>query len=293
MSDHRVRYEQCLWALYSVDLKSLQELLDSWQTENCDPIWMLRKAAVLVETHRRDDARRLADRALDEIRAASFNRGSLAGPSREGWALFMAAALEQDPGQLPNTEALERHYRKRHYRRWRELAILHCDALEEKRLYADAMRIHTKDGEPEFDLGFQTDRVASNFSIRRESAALRAIRLTEVAGLPPSVTIYSDVLKVTISSDLLKVAAEAIVYSKPLLASQLVLRVCTYDGDGVLKRVFSRVRVAAMPVHAVSALTQSCLDCIEYSLERMRRPGRWLVGGETAGSNRSPVSDRA
>ena len=275
---HRVRYEQCLWALYSADLKGLQELLDSWQMENCDPIWMLRKAAVLVETHRRDDARRLADRALDEIRAVSFNRSSLAGPSREGWALFMAAALEQDPGQLPNTEALERHYRKRHYRRWRELAILHCDALEEKRLYADAMRIHTEDGEPEFDLGFQTDRVASNFLIRRESAALRAIRLTEVAGLPPSVTIYSDVLKVTISRDVLKVAAEAIVYSKPLLASQLVLRVCTYDGDGVLKRVFSRVRVAAMPVHAVSALTQSCLDCIEYSVERMRGRdgGSWV-----------------
>ena len=118
---------------------------------------------------------------------------------------------------------------------------------------------------------------ASNFSIRRESAALRAIRLTEVAALPPSVTIYSNVLKVTISSDVLKVAAEAIVYSKPLLASQLVLRVCTYDGDGVLKRVFSRVRVAAMPVHAVSALTQSCLDCIEYSLERMR--ARTVVRG--------------
>ena len=276
---HRVRYEQCLWALYSVDLKSLQSsCCDSWQTENCDPIWMLRKAAILVETYRRDSARRLADRALDEIRAASFNRGSLAGASREGWALFMAAALEQDPGQLPNTEALERHYRKRHYRRWRELAVLHCDALEEKRLYADAMRIHTKEGEPEFDLGFRTDRVAPNFSIRQESAALRAIRLTEVAGLPPSVTIYSDVLKVTISRDLLEVAAEAIVHSKPLVASQLVLRVCSYDGDAVLKRVFSRVRVAAMPVHAVSALTQSCLDCIEYSLERMRgrNGGSWV-----------------
>ena len=97
---HRVLHEQCLWALYSVDLTSLRELLDSWQTENCDPIWMLRKAAILVETDRRDDARRLVDCALDEIRAASFNRSSIAGPSREGWALFMAAALELDPGQV-------------------------------------------------------------------------------------------------------------------------------------------------------------------------------------------------
>ena len=264
---HRVRYEQCLWALYSINLKGLRELCDSWRTENCDPIWMLRKAAILVETYRRDDARRLVDRALREIRAASVERSSLSGPSREGWALFMAAALEQGPGLLQDTESLERHYR-----RWRELAVSHCDALEEKRLHADAMRIRTEDGEPEFDLGLRTDRVASNVSTRQESAALRAIRLTEVAVLPPSVT------PMTISSDVLKVAAEALAYSEPLLASQLVLRVCTFDGDAVLKRVFSRVRVAALPVHAVSALTQSCLDCIEYSLERMRRNdgGSWV-----------------
>ena len=81
----------------------------------------------------------------------------------------------------------------------------------------------------------------------------------------------------TISSNVLKVAAEAIVYSNPLLASQLVLRVCTYDGDGVLKRVFSRVRVAALSVDAVNSLTQSCLDGIEYSLDRMRRwEGSWV-----------------
>ena len=257
---HRVWHEQCLWALYSVDLESLRGLLDSWQTENADPMWMLRKAAILAEIQCRGDAWRLVNRALDEIRAGSFNRRSLAGPSREGWALFMAAALEQDPTQLPDNEAL-----KRHYRRWTELALSHCDALEEKRLCADAMRIHANDEEPEFDLGFRTDRISSDASIRRESAALRAIRLTEVAALPPSVT------PMAISSDVLKVAAEAIVYSEPLLASQLVLRICTYDGDGVLKRVFSRVRVAALPVHAVSALTHSCLNCIEYSLGRMGR----------------------
>ena len=253
----RVLHERCLWALYSADFSNLRALLDSWQTKNCDPIWMLRKAAILVEVHRRDDARHLVDHARDEIRAASLDRHSLVGPSREGWALFMAAALEQDPSKwLPDNEVL-----KRHYRRWRELAILHCDALEEKRLYAEAMRIHTKDEKPDFDLRFRADRVSSNGSVRQERAAFRAIRLTEVAALPPAVA------PMVISSNVLKIAAEAIVYSEPLLASQLVLRICTYDGDGVLKRVLSRTRVAALPVHAVSALTDSCLNGIEYFLE--------------------------
>ena len=262
-----VLHERCLWALYSADFANVGALLDRWQTKNCDPIWMLRKAAILAETHRRDDARGLVDHARDEIRAASLNRRSFVGPSREGWALFMAAALEQDPSKWPDSEAL-----KRHNRRWRELAISRCDALEEKRLYADAMRIHAKEGEPDFDLGYRTDRVSFSGSMGRESAALRTIRLTEVAALPPSVT------PMAISSDILKVAAEAIVYSEPLLASQLVLRICTYDGDGVLKRIFSRVRVAALPVDAVSALMHSCIDCIEYSLGRMGRQhrGSWV-----------------
>ena len=200
---HRVLHEQCLWALYLLDLKSLHGLLDNWQTENCDPIWMLRKAAIMSDTFRREEASRLVKRALEEIRAGSFNRRSLGGTSREGWALFMAAALDQDPANFPDNEVLNRHYR-----RWTELALSQCDALEEKRLHADAMRIRANEEGPEFDLGFRTDHISSDASSRRESAALSAIRLTEVAALPPSVT------PMAVSSDLLKVATEAIAYSQ-------------------------------------------------------------------------------
>ena len=140
---HRVSHEQCLWALYSLDFRNLQTLLDRWETKNSDPIWMLRKAALLAETYRRDNAHSLVNEALNETRAVSVDRRSLAGPSREGWALFMKAALDQNPRKLPDNSTL-----KIHYRRWKELAVLHCDALEEKRLYADAMQVYTNGREP-------------------------------------------------------------------------------------------------------------------------------------------------
>ena len=263
----QVCHERCLWALYSLDFETLQGLLDSWETEDCDPMWMLRKAAILVETQRRDEARRIVARALDQIRVASIDGYSLAGPSREGWALFMAAALEQRPGELSNDDVMSRHYR-----RWRELATSRCDALEEKQLCANAMAVREGNEQPQFDLDVRIGRVSSSRALRPERAALRAIRLTEVAALPPVAP------PMRVSRDILETAAEALVYSQPRLAAHVVLRICNYDGEGVLDRVFSRARVAALPVHDVDALTESCLRCIEYALERMRRHdgGTWV-----------------
>ena len=51
--EHRVYHERCLWAMYSLDIAALNDLLDNWSVENCDPAWMLRKAALLARIHRR------------------------------------------------------------------------------------------------------------------------------------------------------------------------------------------------------------------------------------------------
>ena len=40
---HHIQQERCLWALYSSSFQRLNELLDEWQIDNSDPIWMLRK----------------------------------------------------------------------------------------------------------------------------------------------------------------------------------------------------------------------------------------------------------
>ena len=64
----RIHHEHCLWAVYSLDFASLDGLLKDWQTENCDPVWMMRKAALLFEAGRDDEATALANHALAIIR---------------------------------------------------------------------------------------------------------------------------------------------------------------------------------------------------------------------------------
>ena len=253
----QVHYEKVLWALYSLDFSSVDAQLDTWQTDASDPVWMLRKAAMLVECRRTDEARQLTSRALAEIRKAPEDRGSLGGPSREGWSLFMVATLERRSTELPNLEA-----RSRHYQRWRELGAVLCDALEEKSLCAEALLDRPTDEKPVFDLGVRTEGVSYRSAARRELEARRALWLTEVAGFPAAAG----------SKDILKRAAEALVPSEPLLASLLVLRICDYDGDGVLMRVFARMRVAALPDNAVDVVGRCCSQCIDYSVSRIRGP---------------------
>ena len=69
---HRVHQERCLWALYSMDLESLNCVYSTiGEVEDCDPVWMLRKAALLTEIRRYDESRPLVQKALDLIRSDS------------------------------------------------------------------------------------------------------------------------------------------------------------------------------------------------------------------------------
>ena len=87
---HRIHQEKCLWAINDFDFNSLDELLADWNTENCDPAWMMRKSAVLWETRRDEEAEDLLQRAIVDIRAMPEDESSVAGPSREAWATRVA-----------------------------------------------------------------------------------------------------------------------------------------------------------------------------------------------------------
>ena len=263
---HRIRHERCLWAMYSMDFEALDGLLKDWQTENCDQVWMMRKAALLTETGRNDEASKLIEDALAASRESPADARSVAGPSRESWALWSAW---RDYGE--NRQEL--------MKRWDELAPLKCNALMEKHHIANDIKKRETEEAPVFDLG---RRRGSGFSWSREEfdrliAAYRAIRLSEVAGLPPSVS------RMNVATDILKLAAESLAVSYPEMAARLVLRVLTYEGDKTLMRVFSRTRVATLSADSAKALAEICNSVIEYALPRIvgtdadgHRPIFWI-----------------
>ena len=259
----RVHHERCLWAVYSMDFQALEKLLEKWGVEHVDPFWMLRKAAILVEAGRSDEAKAMSITAFSQIREITDDEQSVRGSSREGWALFWMAARKMG---LFWEEKEEFPTFSRFHRRWRELALRKCDALSEK---DDLSKSISGRGEeikpPVFDLnvrrglGFRF----SNEQNRRQIAARRAIRLSEVAGLPPSA------FDLTMASDILKLAADELAVVEPETAARLVFRTVDYDQDAVLQRVLSRPRVAMMSQKIVEDLIHLCNGVIQYGLPRL------------------------
>ncbi len=245
----RVYHERCLWAVYSMDFKALEGLLEDWRTENCDPAWMMRKAALLVEMGWDDKATELIDHAVDTIRSIPADERSVAGPSREGWALYSKQ-------RIGNWDMLSR--------RWAELAPLKCDASMEMRHVSNAIRNIRDNREtstkPSFDLGTQSTSW-NTISADSQAAVYSAIRLCEVAGLPPTIN------HVIVAFDIMKSAAEKLFVSNLEMAIRLVLRLSIKDNT--LERVLSRTRVATLPVKSVKTLVDICKGVIEYALPRM------------------------
>ena len=248
---HRLQHERCLWAAWALDFEALSGLLSDWNTENCDPIWVLRKAALLSEAGRDEEAVKLTEQAIAHIRSFPVDDRSVAGPSREGWALWSTIDSESQ-SEVSN--------------RWNELASRKCDAYAEKAGIARTLSSKGASSDPPpFDLG----TVRDGWSIRFESGnrlapAFRAIRLSEVAGLPVA-TPQAFPPRAT-GADILQLSAEHLVKFNPELSVRLILRSCTYDKDKPLMRVLSRNHLALLPDDAVQRLMRDCMRVISHSL---------------------------
>jgi hypothetical protein len=279
LNDHpdvpqRVYHEKCLWALYDLDFATLDALLKEWRPEGCDPVWMLRKAAILVETDHNDEAVRLLNRSLSIVREAPRRGRTLASPSCEGWLLWLALAFEHNFWRATD-EVLDAPPA---FRRWKQLATLQCDAFAQKRNFLDAIRGNSEqqDG-PLFDLGARRGKGIhfSNAKYDRWIAARRAVRLCEVAGLPPLAS------HTVVGSDLLALAADYLVTTDYTLSSRLVLRVATSEDEATFNRVWSRSRVATMPMQEVIALVDLIAKVITHALPRAThasaRSGFWVT----------------
>ncbi len=251
---HHVMHERCLWEIYSMNFEALERLLEDWSVQDSDPVWMLRKAAMFWELDRNDEAAGLVRDALGAIRTSNTHVPNVANASREGWALWSALTMES-----------LREIRKR----WDELATVKCDAELEIDLIARQIHNTGESREaPIFDLGIRCSQGLHFSSFRPELAAYRAALLSEVAGLPPA-TNHNDFIGIAVASNMLQSAAEELATIHPELAIRLVLRVSNSETDSTLNRVLSRTRAAVLSSSSAVALSNICIDAINYALPRL------------------------
>jgi hypothetical protein len=90
----RWSYERCLCGLARLDDAFTRQALADWPTEDDDPVWTVRRAAILTELGDVTEAQRLTEAALRRIRSSSHGPAHIAFASREGWAMLLAHALD-------------------------------------------------------------------------------------------------------------------------------------------------------------------------------------------------------
>ena len=241
---HRLRHERCLWAIYTLDFEALGRLVDNWDVEDCDPIWKIRKAALLWEQSDRIRRSERNGQGCARIPYVPAVEGSVAGVSREGWAMWSRF-------NLANRQEIRG--------RWHELAAIKCDAELEMDLIARRMKGREKAQEvPHFDLGVRRGEGLRFTNKRPDLDAYRAVRLTEVAGLPP-ITKYEEPVGLSVAADILSLAAVELASIQPELAIRLVLRVSNSEKDETLERVLPRTRAATLSTSSVESLADSCV----------------------------------
>ena len=174
---HFIRYEKCLWAIYSLDYASVGPLLENWDTTNCDPVWMMRKAAILFEIGEDEEGQTLNTLALTAARRAPLDDRNVATLSREAWAhCCSGATLGFEESWYASIER---------WHRWDELTPIKCNAPLEMRYSAEAIKgAGQTDKGAHFDLGkiWKEGPTYSLSEFLGWTASRRAVRLAEIAG---------------------------------------------------------------------------------------------------------------
>ena len=252
----RVRHERCLWSLNHHDFEQLEAHVDEWQPQAADPIWFLRKAALLVELGRGKEARDLALGVLEIVRKWPSDAASFAAPSREAWALSLVAATY---GYRGDVAARHRELQSR----FRELAAYRCDPRTEFSGHERAVSLQGQDNEYKpFDLGVRNVKGLgfSKVAGLRALAAFRAIRFTEIVGSPSIV-----------SGDLLVRAAEALLPYRPRWSSVLSVGFSHKNAEGRFSKTLSRWRIACMAPDLASSFAEAQHGTIRLALDRLDR----------------------
>ena len=243
---HRMVHERCLLAIYDRDFNTIEGLLADWATDNCDPAWMMRKSALLWEAGHNSEARELLNVSIAAIKAMRRDEHGLASLSRESWATFVALDFDNRLTLLD---------------RLRELVPMRCDPFAERQAVTDGMgQDKTEEDPPPFDINRRRGTSERWVNYNPLTEAYRAVRLSEVAGLPPR-TEHSNVW-----AEVLKKAAEEVADYDLELAVRLVLRACDGDNDKTLERVLTRTRVATMPTDLAETLTRYCLNALDKAM---------------------------
>lgn len=254
-----VAYYRALAARDLLDYDGLSAAVDGIDGE--DPIWKLRKAAVLMELGRSDDATQLVAQAYGDLREDHRrDRQSIPILSRLLWAHWLLGAVQR--GNFSDTTEELSAYVESNYRKWK------CDPwswLDDLRQKISQRRENYLERqiriEPQFGQGHYRDR-SNDVSFNNDISDFSLLEgLSRTVGIP--LRADSGIGINLLASDAAKIVLYGGTPFEPL-DHTLAIRSASSESSAEIKALFTRIGVACLSQSIVDALVPRVLLAVTY-----------------------------
>ncbi|WP_139791359.1 SIR2 family NAD-dependent protein deacylase, partial [Acinetobacter baumannii] len=258
-------HERCQWQLINLDFINLEKNLEIWNVENSDPIWMFRKASLLLELNLTYYARNLIIKGFTILKKNPDKSNKYTNSSREGWALLSIPALNFNNQEVYDLLKIKKFNLSE---RQDQLALSYCNTNDQISKFINNLNKRREDNEkisnPNFDLykkRGETLRI-NNYKYQSICSAYQCILLTEVAGLP----LRFNNFKVGI--DLIGSVISNYELINLKLAMRLVIRLQPLDDDKLINNIYSRVSIACLEKDELDNLINQVNNLLNYVVQK-------------------------
>jgi hypothetical protein len=187
----RLTYERALFCLFQFDLDSVNSIASNWDVDETMPFWLAKKAGLLAELGKSDEAIDKLERALNAVRAKQNLKPVTIDYSLVSQESYILVLLKYVKDGKAHSEG-DYGVRTKFSERWNELKQFKCDPWNEIKLLEEPLKVEPKSKtdvtvKKEFDIG-RTTRTR-HFGRSDEDAlnAFGMLKFYEDVGIPPQI----------------------------------------------------------------------------------------------------------
>ena len=270
----RFHYERALFALFALNLEQLKTRLAEWPRNDALPFWAAKKAGLLAEIGRVNEAQRILEQSLDTIRVKlnlTPTRADYTLVSQESFVMYLLQAVRQASILGASEQSDTRRQRREFRERWHVLKQYKCDPWQEIETFEDKLQRPpaTTPGvtkKPTFDIGRSVQSHHMQDWNNEALTAYNFLRFCEDAGIPFRVSNYAIATK-TAAGTLGRIAE----YS-----SHWALATLVRIGDvKAVDEIFDRASLARMSTQSVNRLIQDYLESLRLAIPDIGSGDRW------------------
>ena len=261
----QLHYERALFAMFTLNLQELKSRLSEWPRNDALPFWTAKKAGLLAEIGKVDEAQRILEQSLEAIRTKlnlTPTKTDYTLVSQESFVMFLLDVVRQR-SFFAAADASDIRVQRREFReRWHALRQYKCDPWQDVEVFAEKLdrppvtRLQVAKT-PTFDIGWVTQ--TSHFESWNNEAltAYNFLRFCEDAGVPFRIPGYAIATK-SAAGTLTRIAAHSSYWA-------LVNLVRIGDAKAV-DEIFDRASLARMDTRSVDSLVERYLKSLRFAV---------------------------